>query len=312
MKRALKWLGIAAPVVVLLLLVVNWNSWDDGILYLQALFAYHETPAQPLTESGRFGFCRQFVGLRNAQRAQFIENFLDTRGIAFQRLPIFDTKFDNLFVPLAAQGPYTIYSAHYDKIFDEPDYQGASDNSAAVCMLLVAAEELQKQKPNRPIAFLFTGEEEVGLVGAKAFYEYATQDHVQVANVLNFDSMGRAGIAARASGRRSGFVFTLPPFGEWVYDGRQLAPASAYQQPDAKLLAALNRIAPLTHLDRMVASSDGTYFQERGWNAINFTSDDIFYLDETWHTFKDRIELLDETNFERVVDLMVGYAQSDE
>ncbi len=312
MKRVLKWLGIVVLVAIIFFVIVNWNSWDDGILYLQDMAAYTETPAQPLNPNGRFAFCEQFVALRNAQRAQFIENYLDARGIAFQRLPIYETKFDNLFVPFSERGPYTIYSAHYDKFFDEPDYQGASDNAAAVCMLLVVADELHKQRPNKPIALLFTGEEERGLVGAKAFYEYATQNGIKVAEVLNFDSMGRAGIAARASGARSGFVFTIPLLGEQVFDGRQFAPASSYRQPNAALLAQLQRIAPLAHFDRMVASSDGTYFQDKGWNAINFTSDDIFYLDETWHTYGDRVELLDETNFQRAVDLMLGYAQQSE
>lgn len=310
MKRAWVWIVIAIVVVLLGFVAWNWNSWDDGILYLQDMLAYNETPAQSLNEKGRFAFCKQFVTLRNAQRAQFIENFLDERGIAFERLPIYDTHFDNIFVSFGAQGPYTIYSAHYDKFFDEPEYQGASDNSAAVCMLLVVADELKKQSPNKSVALLFTGEEERGLGGAKAFYDYATQNNLQFEHVLNFDSMGRAGIAARASGERSGFVFTLPLLGEFVYDGREFAPASAYRQPDANLLAQLNRIAPVALFDRMVASSDGTYFQNKGWDAINFTSDDIFYLDETWHTYADRAELWDEANFERAVELMVGYART--
>ncbi len=101
MTRVLKWFGIVALVVLLTFIIANWNSWDDGVLYLQDMFAYTETPAQPLNGNGRFGFCKQFVTLRNAQRAQFIENYLDARGIKIQRLPIYDTKFDNLFVPFS-------------------------------------------------------------------------------------------------------------------------------------------------------------------------------------------------------------------
>lgn len=312
MRRVVVWIAIVVLCAFLFLLVANANSLDDGILYLRDMLAYSETPAQPLNESGRFGFCKQFVSLRNAQRARFIENFLDARGIPFQRIPIYNAKFDNIFVPFSQQGPYTIYSAHYDKFFDEPEYQGASDNSAAVCMLLVVADELNKQHPKKPIALLFTGEEESGLVGAKAFYEDATKNNLQVAEVLNFDSMGRAGLAARASGERSGFVFTIPLLGEFVYDGREIEPASTYRQPNSKLLAQLSRLVPITILDRMVAKSDGTYFQEQGWNAVNFTSDDMYYLNETWHTYQDRVELWDESNFQRVVDLMLGYARENQ
>lgn len=315
MKRALLVIGLAFVAVFLFLAAVNLSSLDDGVLYLQDMAAYSETPSAPLDENGRFGFCRQFVTLRNAQRAQFIANFLQSREIPFERLAISapdgtDTGFDNIWVPFSEQGPFTLYTAHYDKSIDEPAYQGASDNSAAVCMLMVAAAELKQARPNRPIAFLFTGEEERGLRGARSFYEYATANHVQVAEALNFDSMGRAGIAARALGDKSGFVFTIPLLGEYVYDGRELSPASAYQQSDPGLLARLNRIVPLAEFDRMVANSDGTYWKKQGWNAINLTSDDVYFLDVTWHTYADRVELLDQTNFERAVELMVGYAQS--
>ncbi|RIK17624.1 MAG: hypothetical protein DCC52_16690, partial [Chloroflexi bacterium] len=207
--------------------LANVNSLDDGIRYLQAALNYTPTPAQPLDSRGKFGFCESFMALRNAARAQFIVNYLDARGIAYQRLPIGDTGFDNIWVPFAAQGPFTIFSAHYDKFFDDPLYQGASDNSAAVCILLVAAQALNQETPPRPVAILFTGEEEAGLVGAQAFYEYATQNNVRVSEVINLDSMGRGGLAARASGEHSGFVFAIPFSGEFVYDGRNLARASA-------------------------------------------------------------------------------------
>jgi hypothetical protein len=75
MKRLLSWIGIVILVAVLVLVAFNWNSLDDGVLYLQDMLAYTETPAQPLAQDGRFGFCHQFVSLRNAQRAQFIERF---------------------------------------------------------------------------------------------------------------------------------------------------------------------------------------------------------------------------------------------
>lgn len=313
MKRALAGLVLFLFACAGLFMLANVNSLDDGIRYLQAAATYSASPpSQPFNPRGKFGFCEQFMALRNAQRAQFIVNFLHTRGIAYERLPIGESGFDNLFVPFAAQGPYTIYSAHYDKFFDDPEYQGASDNSAAVCTLLATAEELSKAPLKRPIAILFTGREEVGLVGAKAFYEYATQNDVRVAEVLNFDSLGRGGLAARASGESSGFVFTVPLLGDFVYDGRSLTGASAYRQPDANLIARLQRIQPITVFDRMVAKSDGTYFQDNGWNAVNVTSDDIYYLEQTWHTYGDRAELLDQDHFERASAFLLSYARQEQ
>ena len=310
MKRAALVFSAIFLIVLGVLLFTNWNSLDDGIAYLQHMATYAPNANAPLEARGKFGFCYEFVKLRNAQRAQFIANYLDARGIAYQRLPIDDT-FDNFFVPFAAQGPYTIFSAHYDKLFDDPDYQGASDNSAAVCMLLVAAKELKKMSPARPVAILFTGQEEVGLVGADAFYKYASQNNVRVADVLNFDNLGRAGIAARASGMRGGFVFALPLLGDFIYDGRALNAAPPLMQPDAALMQRVQRAAPVTLFDRMVATSDGTVFQARGWNAVNLSSDDMYYLEQTWHTYGDRAELWDQENFERALELVLRYARED-
>lgn len=308
----MKWLGAGLAVVaalVLGLVVVNWNSLDDGLRYVGDLATYRPTPAVPLDASGKFGFCNQFVTLRNAQRAQFIENFLDARDIPFERVPIYNSGFDDILVRFGDAGPYTIFSAHYDKRYDAPDYQGASDNSTAVCMLLVAAAELAQQSPAQPTAILFTGEEEVGLVGAKAFYDYASANQLAVAEAINLDNIGRGGLASRASGERSGYAFTIPFLGEYIYDGRTVEPAQPYQQPDNALLERLAAVAPLTRYDRMIAKSDGTLWQERGWNAVNLSSDNVYYLDVTWHTYGDRVELLDQTSLERALELVLGYAR---
>ncbi len=311
MKYILGALGFAALAYLGLLALANFDALDDGARYLHAAATYAVAPAQPLDARGAFGFCAQFAELDNAARARFIADFLDARGIAYQRLPIDGSGFDNFFVPFAAAGPFTIFSAHYDKFFDDAAYQGASDNAAAVCMLLVAADELRKIKPARPTALLFTGQEESGLGGATAFYEYATQNNTRVAEVINFDSLGRGGLAARASSERSGLVFTLPLVGEFVYDGRQALKASPYNQPDAALIARLRRVEPITVFDRMTANSDGTFFQANGWNAVNISSDDMYYLERTWHTYADRIELLSQDNLERALKLVIQYARQE-
>jgi hypothetical protein len=312
MKRISKWGGAIFLAVLVVVVWVNWNGLDDGLRYLISLVTYSATPAQAIEANGAFGFCEQYVTLRNAQREQFIENYLTARGITYQLLPIYDTKFNNIFVPFGTPGAYTIFSAHYDKVYDEPEYQGASDNSAADCMLMVAAGELHKQPPSKPVAILFTGEEEIGLVGAQAFYDYATQNHVQVAEVVNLDNIGRGGIAARASGERSGYAFTIPFVGEFIYDGRTVAPALPYRQPDGGLLDRLARVEPITRYNRMIAKGDGTFWQNQGWNAVNLASDDIYYLDITWHTYADRLELLDQGSLERALNLVTGYASQAE
>jgi len=308
----MKWLGAVLAVVGLVLLalvVFNWNSLDDGLRYVRDMVAYKPPPAVALDPAGKFGFCEQFVTLRNAQRAQFIENYLDARDIPFKRVPIQDTGFNDILVRYGDAGPYTVFSAHYDKRYDDPEYQGASDNSAAVCMLLVAAAELAQSSPARPTAILFTGEEERGLLGANAFYDYAMANSLPVAEVVNLDNIGRDGLASRASGERSGYAFTIPVLGEFIYDGRTVEPSQPYQQPDSALLDRLSAVVPLARYDRMIAKSDGTAWLNKGWNAVNLSSDNVYYLDITWHTYGDRTELLDQANLERALALVLGYAR---
>lgn len=309
MKRLLVWIGIVIVVVIGSLALLNQRGLDDGIHYLRDMVTYSSSPATPLDPSGRFGFCEQFVTLRNAQRAAFIENYLNGRDIEYQALPIFDTNFNNILIQYGPPGALSIFSAHYDKAYDEPDYHGASDNSAAVCTLLVAAEALNRQPPSRPVGILFTGEEERGLVGARAFYDYARANNLQVQTAYNFDNIGRDGLAVRASGRRSGYAFTLPLVGELIYDGRQVYPVEPYKASDPALVQSLQQFAPVTNYDRMIAQSDGTYWQEQGWRAVNISSDNIYYLDITWHTFRDRVELLDQSNFQESLDLVLALAQ---
>lgn len=311
-KRLLVLIAIVILVIIGSLALLNVRGLDDGLLYLQDMVTYSSPPAKPLDPNGRFGFCEQFVTLRNAQRAAFMENYLQARQIAYETLPIFDSNFNNILVRLGSPGALTIFSAHYDKKYDEPDYHGASDNSAAVCMLLVAADTLNRQPPLRPVAVLFTGEEERGLIGARAFYDDARVNNLQVQAVYNFDNIGRDGLAVRASGRRSGYAFTLPLLGELIYDGRQVYPAEPYTAGDVELVQSLQRYAPVTNYDHMIAQSDGTYWAEQGWRAVNLSSDNIYYLDITWHTFRDRVELLDQSNFEQALDLVLALAHEPE
>jgi Zn-dependent M28 family amino/carboxypeptidase len=76
-------------------------------------------------------------------------------------------------------------------------FNGADDNAAGVAALLEIAEELARrpraQRPRHTVEFLFTGGEEAGLVGARAYLRLRAADTASVAAVLNLDMVSRTG-----------------------------------------------------------------------------------------------------------------------
>jgi hypothetical protein len=51
-------------------------------------------------------------------------------------------------------------------------------------------------------------------------------------------------------------------------------------------------------------------FQENGIDTVAFSGDNMRYLDQTSHTYADRIELLDERNLDRAFELILDYGAS--
>ncbi len=89
--------------------------------------------------------------------------------------------------------PAVLIISHYDSV---PDSPGAADDSTAVAASLEIARAL-KAGPTLPrdVVFLFTDGEEIGLVGATAFFrDNPLAGHVGV--VINFEARGDAGLAA--------------------------------------------------------------------------------------------------------------------
>jgi len=93
-------------------------------------------------------------------------------------------------IPGRETGPAVLLMAHYDSV---PMAPGAGDDGAAVAALLEIARILANDPPYRnPIMFAFTDAEEVGLLGAEAFFkEHAWAKEVGV--VLNVEGSGSDG-----------------------------------------------------------------------------------------------------------------------
>jgi Zn-dependent M28 family amino/carboxypeptidase len=246
--------------------------------------------------------CYQMAACTNAQRCQLIMADLQSVGLLVEQMPVPGEMLPNLFVRLGPDGPLLLLIAHYDKSRETPTYQAASDNTAAVVVLLAALHSLVAGGTaiKQPIGVLFTSAEERGLLGAMAFVEHAQQQQIAIAAAFNFDMLGRERLAIRPSAL-PGFYVELPLFGWFAYDGRHIRRGNAYPQPDAHLVAQIKRVTgdDLVIYRRFTAASDSNVFQDFGIPTVSISSADMFYLDTIWERDSDRIELLDQRHLER-------------
>lgn len=284
----------------------NLRSLYEGILfYMRDAMMYNPNDVKPISRTGRYASLYDLVQLRNDERRMYILNA--TSRATVLEVPIPGSSLTNIFVRFDSPGPYTIFAAHYDKLYDEPAYQGASDNTAAVSVLLAAIDELMRRGDAGNRAFLFIGEEETGIRGASAFVEYARANQLPIHAIINFDNIGRSKLAIRPSATLPGFVFTLPLLGDFVFDGRTLNPSPAYPPANPRLAQSLLRAQPdLIVYERFTALGDSNVFQANGIDTVAISASDQYYLEQTWHTYADRIELLDERNLDRAFDLIIN------
>ena len=293
-------------------LALNWRSLGDGLAYLRDLAQYRPTPAVPVAPGGRYGPLYDLVNLDNAGREAYLEQWLGQRGLPPQRLSIPGSPQSNLLLRLGPDGPATLFVAHWDKVSERPTYQGASDNTSGVVVLLAAALTLARQPGTRPLAFLWTGEEERGSLGAHAFVAWARETGFAVREVYNFDMLGRGGLGARPVSTRPGFVFTLPLRGLVVYDGRTLRPTAPHPPVDERVARRLRAAQPDVRIARMMtALGDTNVFNAAGWPGAMLSAANLHYLNLVWHNDADRVELLDERNLDPAYDLILALAGQD-
>lgn len=83
---------------------------------------------------------------------------------------------------------HLVYGAHFDTVRNSP---GANDNATGVSMVLSVASELSKLT-TRTANVIFVGfdQEEIGLVGSKAFAKKLDRERVNVRAVHTVDQMG--------------------------------------------------------------------------------------------------------------------------
>ncbi len=301
-------------VVVLIALVAfvlpNARSLYEGsAYYLIDAVTYRPTQVQPISHAGRFSSIYDLIRLRNQERLAFIRQRLELPGVSTTLIPIPGSPYSDVLARFNSTGPYTIFCAHYDKFYDDVNYQGASDNTAAVSVLLASIAELAARGDGGNRAFLFTGEEETGLRGATAFVDFArvVSPSIAIREVVDLDSLGRDALAIRPSADQPGFFFTLPLIGDIAFDGSVFQRGRAYPPANAQLTQSLLRVQPdIVVLERFTALSDSNVFQANGIDTVAVSSSNMYYLQLAWDTYADQVQLLDERNLERAYELVLN------
>ena len=129
-----------------------------------------------------------------------LKNELDKLGIEHQEQKTWAcaTRFascaevENLIaiIPGETKSPYLALMAHYDSV---PMAPGAGDDGAGVVAILEAARALKLEAPfKHPIMIILTDAEEIGLVGAEAFFNQHPLAK-EIGIVLNIEGSGSSG-----------------------------------------------------------------------------------------------------------------------
>ncbi len=302
---------LLALIPLAIILAPNARSLYEGLFYyIPDVARYSPTPTQSVSRDGRYGSLYDLVSLRNTERYNYLLSHLDFPNVTITRVPIPNATLPNILVQFGNAGPLTLFSAHYDKLHDDATYQGASDNTSADTVLLASVQELAKSGYTGSSAFLFTSEEETGLRGSTAFMVWARQNRITVGENVNFDNIGRGKLAIRPSVDIPGYTFTIPLYGDLTYDGRQLRPSPAYAPANPRLTQALLQVQPeLVVYQRFTALSDSNVFQANGIDTVCISGDDMYFLEQTWHTYADQVQLIDQHNLDLAFDLVTKYAR---
>ncbi|MFN6980579.1 MAG: M28 family metallopeptidase [Brevundimonas sp.] len=161
----------------------------------------------------------QFIKPTNAERTQVLVGILTRLGFT-PEIQVFaggnqatgPMEGANVVVTVGQGAKDIVLTAHYDavKLRDGTLSQGIVDNVGSVMAMMEAAKILEMGLEGQPVAhrfvFVFTDQEELGLLGAKAFLEKHGKD--RIAAVVNADvaAYGETVMYGENNGDQSGFV----------------------------------------------------------------------------------------------------------
>lgn len=216
----------------------------------------------------------------------------------------------NVIITIGEGEKDILLTAHYDakRLMDGTLVDGVVDNAASVVALAKAAERLRGGLKNHRLRIIFFDQEELGLLGAKA---YATsEDGKRVAAVFNFDinAYGDTPFYALAVEPENAFMNDLVEAGCKAVN-EQCRPFEVYPSSDHQ--AFWLRFAPATSFSRLpkdeVDALEAFMLESRKASLNQLPPPRILSL---IHTPGDKMVAVDPTLVERTADLAMAVVRA--
>jgi hypothetical protein len=191
---------------------------------------------------------------------------------------------------VSAKSAY-ILCAHYDCVGTvNENFEGADDNASGVAALLEAARLFKDEQLPYTLVLAFWDEEEIGLVGSKAFAPDGPLGYWDVKGVINLDM-----IAYENNGDSLAQVHTTPV-------NLSVSLAQKVVELNRKFGINLN----LQVKNPGETATDHQAFWLTGATAVGITEDYDNDFNPNWHKLGDKIETLDTAYFTKVSQLAIG------
>jgi Zn-dependent M28 family amino/carboxypeptidase len=153
--------------------------------------------AQPVDDTGVLAQVRRMVQPDNAHRLEAVKAMLAERRIPFT-VEDFPGSADshgvaghNVVVTIGKGPRDIVLGAHYDAVIREGRaVDGVVDNGASVVALVNAIEALQGYGPKHRVVVIFFDQEELGLLGSKAWLKQADRARIDAAVIFDVDAYG--------------------------------------------------------------------------------------------------------------------------
>ena len=165
------------------------------LFFVLSLSAYADLSAQ--IDLGNYINDMQSVAIPRAAGSynhELVKQFLIDRleSLGYQvSLQNYGTGVNIIGRQLGATLPHedVIVSAHYDSAYEDPSCIGADDNASGVVGVLEMARVLSHQTFDRTLTIAFWDEEELGLIGSKAYVANHNNNFI-TKMMLNFEMIG--------------------------------------------------------------------------------------------------------------------------
>ena len=303
-RRRRVWMPLAiVSAAIVCVGLINRHALSEGMRYVFDGVVYEPVSERQIERDGPFGITYELVSQTSRERSDAIKRRLSELGVDHEAIPVADG-YDNIFVPGEISDVFLLIDAHYDKVREDPEYQGATDNTGSVAVLLAAIEELGEELPNRRAAFLFTALEETGLRGAYRFVEVAKERDYRIDGVLCLDGVGRGPPVLATIAPAVGLRFWLPFWGWKLFDGSKVRDAPQVWPIDE---AIRSTYVPQVRTNRaFLANTNANAFLTNGIPSVHIWGGNVWHGDQTWHSNSDTVERLDEDDLMQVKDVIMA------